>query len=262
MGAYRKRKPIIFAVVTGMLFLLFGFSIYRFAMDETHKVEGTKEVDKEIVIEDEPKVSTLKTVENTPEVVQNPLTVPFIQQKPELPRGCEVTSLAMLLNFFGVEVSKMELAEKIDKVPFEENGFRGDMNEGFVGDMYTFDNPGLGVYAKPIAKLANQYLPGRIVDLTWMQAEDLYAMIDKGSPVWVITNTQFKRLPESEFQIFHTRNGDMKVTYWEHSVVITGYDQNFVYINDPLADTANIRVDRTSFEEAWIQMGNQAISIH
>ena len=43
------------------------------------------------------------------------LDVPTILQKPELPRGCEVTSLAMMLNYAGIEVNKMELAEKINK---------------------------------------------------------------------------------------------------------------------------------------------------
>lgn len=189
------------------------------------------------------------------------LSVPLIQQKPELPRGCEVTSLAMLLNYAGVDVSKMELAEKIDKVPFESNGYTGDMNEGFLGDMYSFDKPGLGVYVKPILKLAKEYLPNRIIDLTGKPIGKLYEMIDEGSPVWVIANAKFEKLPDSEFKTFYTKNGEMKVTYWEHSVVITGYNNEYVYINDPLAHTPNTEVNRKNFEEAWLQMGSQAISV-
>jgi uncharacterized protein YvpB len=189
------------------------------------------------------------------------LSAPFINQKPELPRGCEVTSLAMLLNYGGVQVSKMELAEKIKKVPYETNGFKGDMNKGFLGDMYSFQKPGLGVYVDPIYTLANQYLPGKIINLTGHPVRELYEMIDKGSPVWVITNAYFKKLSEDQFRMYQTKDGPMNVTYQQHSVVITGYTRDSVYLNDPLAETKNKKVDRKQFEESWVQMGSQAIGI-
>ncbi|EOP91558.1 hypothetical protein IGM_01972 [Bacillus cereus HuB4-4] len=189
------------------------------------------------------------------------LSVSFVKQKPELPRGCEVTSLAMLLNYGGIKVSKMELAEKIDKVPYEKNGFKGDMNKGFLGDMYSFENPGLGVNVGPIYTIANQYLPGKIINLTGYPVGEIYKMIDKGSPVWVITNAKFKKLSGDQFRIYQTKTGPMIVTYQQHSVVITGYTNDSIYINDPLAEMSNKVVNRKQFEESWIQMGSQAISI-
>lgn len=193
------------------------------------------------------------------------LDVPILRQYPELPRGCEVTSLAMLLQDANVNVGKMQLAEEVKKhpTPYEKkNGevYWGDPNNGFLGDMYSFDSPGYGVYYKPIQILANEYLPDRIIDLTGKNFTDLQVYLSKGVPIWVITNTTYKKLPESSFQTIHTESGEIKITYKEHSVLVTGYDQNHVYINDPITGEKNKKVEMEDFIEAWKQMGSQAIT--
>ncbi|MCP8969596.1 C39 family peptidase [Ectobacillus ponti] len=186
--------------------------------------------------------------------------VPLIQQRPELPRGCEVTSLAMLLQYHGVQTDKMKLAGEIKKVPFQANGKRGHPNEGFVGSMYTLDEPGYGVYHTPIAQLAKTYVPERVQDLTGRTIQEVYRAVEQGSPVWVITNVEFQPLPDDEFMTWDTAAGPVKITYHEHSVVVVGYDEGYVYVNDPLASQPQ-KLSRAPFEAAWAQMGQQAIAI-
>ncbi|WP_394825641.1 C39 family peptidase [Pendulispora albinea] len=190
------------------------------------------------------------------------LDVPLIQQNPELPRGCEVTSLAMLLNYVGVDVSKMTLAARIDKVPYKENGFFGNPNDGFVGDMYDGAKDGYGAYHAPVKRLADAYIANRVVDLTGRGFDALLTdYVGKGRPVWIISNEFFRPLDDSAFTTWRTRTGNVRITWHEHSVVITGFDANYVYINDPL-DLAgkNKRLPRQAFRGAWEQMGSQAIS--
>lgn len=193
------------------------------------------------------------------------LDAPVIWQMPELPRGCEVTSLAMLLQYQGVQVDKLTLARGVKKNPAEyrlNNGkiYFGDPNEGFVGNMYTYTQPGLGVYHKPIAELAGQYLPGKIKDLTGAEFQELKIHLSDDRPVWVITNTEYKRLDDSFFQTWYTPNGEVKVTTKEHSVLVTGYDGNSVYFNDPLTGEKNKKAPIKDFVEAWVQMGRQAVT--
>ncbi len=193
------------------------------------------------------------------------IDAPIINQLPELPRGCEVTSLAMLLQYAGVAVDKMTLAESIKKEPStyrKENGviYFGHPNDGFVGDMYSYHNPGLGVYHKPIKELADKYLPGRMVDLTGSNFQELKIHLSDHRPVWVIINTAYSRLPESRFQTWQTPSGPVDITYKEHSVLVTGYDAQYIYFNDPLTGKKNRKAPITEFEDSWVQMGSQAIT--
>ncbi len=186
--------------------------------------------------------------------------VPLIQQLPELDRGCEVTSLAMMLQYAGITVDKMKLANEIKKVDFMNDGVRGNPNEGFVGNIYTFSESGYGVYHGPLFQLAKKYLPNKAVDLTGKSIEEIYKSVKAGKPVVMITNATFAPLDEDEFTTWETNSGDVSITYNEHCVVLIGYDKEFVYIRDPLDDSLDVKVSRESFEKAWIQMGSQAIS--
>ncbi|MBY6053248.1 C39 family peptidase [Cytobacillus firmus] len=193
------------------------------------------------------------------------IDAPAINQFPELPRGCEVTSLSMLLQHAGIKADKMTLAKEIKKNPEPyriENGkiYFGHPNEGFIGDMYSFDNPGLGVYHKPVKELAEKYMPGSIEDLTGSDFEDLKIHLSDGRPVWIIINTAYKQLSDDFFQTWHTPSGKIQITYKEHSVLVTGYDQKYMYFNDPLTGEKNKKAPISDFEKAWVQMGKQAIT--
>lgn len=194
------------------------------------------------------------------------LDVPVILQYPELPRGCEVTSLAMIMNYSGQKISKVELAEKIQKetTPYSRTGNRiycGNPYKGFVGSIYNMSQFGYGVYHEPIAELARQYFGERVIDLTGVNFEEVEYFLKKGYPVWIITNSTFSPLDDSMFEIWHTSTGIVKITYKLHSVVITGTDDNNVYINDPFTSSKNNAHSKQQFIKAWEQMGNQAVII-
>lgn len=196
------------------------------------------------------------------------LNIPVIKQYPELPRGCEVTSLAMVLQYMDVDVDKLELAQEIKKDPtnyFKDTDGKitfGNPYDGFVGDMYNIKNNGYGVYHGPITELAEKYMPNQVIDFTGVDFEVLLHLLSENMPVWVVANSIYKPLPEEMFEIWHTPTGIVKITYREHAVVITGYSNEYVYINDPLKANQNIKVNKSEFIEAWMQMGSQAVVIY
>lgn len=78
--------------------------------------------------------------------------------------------------------------------------------------------------------------------------------------MWVITNATFRELGNYQFETWDTPTGRIRITYRMHSVLITGFDEKYIYINDPLYYRPNRKIKRKDFEEAWLQMGSQAIS--
>lgn len=251
---YIRKETFCLLTIAG-LGICIGMSNSESSISEKKRPAITQEVQQKQEVVEKENVSIEK------EVIK-PLDVPLILQKPELMRGCEVTSLAMVLQFSGVQVDKMELASKIKYVPFQTNGLKGNMHKGFIGDMSTFVKPGLGVYVEPILELAKLYVPDeKVLDLSHKEPEHIYNMVDQGQPVWVITNALFKHLPDSQFYTWKTDAGEMKVTYQQHSVVVTDYDEQYVYINDPLKKDKHRAINRNNFEQSWIQMGRQAMTI-
>ena len=183
-----------------------------------------------------------------------------LNQFPEMPTGCELTSTTMLLNWYGVDVNKEELGEAIEKadVPSYINGsLQGSSpNEYFIGD--PFSSNGYGVYHKPIAKLVDKYTDGKSNDITDCSFNKLLRTVANGTPVvtWVTIN-----MKESSVGLSWT-NGDETIEWIipEHAVLLVGFTKEEVIINDPYTGT-EYNVDKDIFEDRWNSLGRQAVTI-
>lgn len=248
-----KRFWMVFFPLT----IIIIFALIIFEIDPRHALEKSKNL-KNTEATSQP-VAMVHSVQSNLGQRKYILNAPLIHQQPQLDRGCEVTSLAMMLNYAGVKVNKMTLANNIDKVPFMKDGYRGNPHDGFVGNIKTFSKSGLGVYHEPLARLAETYMPNRIIDLSGESFDKVLDQIIKGHPVVAITNYTFKKLPDGQFRTWDTVDGKVKVTYYQHAVLITGFDDQYIYFNNPLGKK-NEKADRDDFIAAWKQMGSQAIS--
>jgi len=189
------------------------------------------------------------------------IDVPIVCQLPELKNGCEVTSLTMVLLWAKINANKMTLASQIAKDPTPYSVVNGvihwgNPNVGFVGDI-TGNSLGFGVYHGPVLKLALTYHGA--TDLTGQSFEQILTHVTAGYPVWVITSFTFQPVPADQWHEVISPEGAYQMTYNEHSVVITGFTNEFVWINDPYANIKNRQLNRGPFEAAWVQFGNQSI---
>lgn len=247
-----KNKYVIILVSLAAIALVLAILTYQNRSDDLRAESET--ATRKTEIENKDDVPQLSAVE------EGPLDVPLLNQMdaPRLYNGCEVTSLAMILLYAGYDVTKNDLADQIANVPLNyDNGLHGDPNEGFVGDMPN--GPGLGVYHGPVMDVAKQVAGDKAVDMTGKSVEEaIYQPLDNGIPVWIITTASLA--PVSDMQTWDTPNGEVDVTYSVHSVAVTGYTEDTVFINNPYGQKDQ-EVDRENFEKAWEQLGSQAIYI-
>ncbi len=191
------------------------------------------------------------------------LDAPLINQLPELYNGCEITSLAMLLQFFGTNKGKMELVRemKSDPTPLKTDSAGnithwGNPNFGFVGDV-TGKDKGYSIYHTALLDVLKKYI-STAVDLTNQSFESLEQQIDAGIPVVVWTTIDY--VEPKRWIIWDSPGGPVRATFSVHSVLLVGYDQNYVYVNDPLSSVKGKQVDKRQFIRSWEALGKQALS--
>jgi len=191
------------------------------------------------------------------------LSVPLMAQRPELPSGCEVTSLAMALSYYGVHVSKTTLAKQMPydstKLARNANGTIrtwGDPDVGFVGT--PFGN-GHTINPGPLKSLLDRYRPGG-VNLTGRDFSSVEQYILQGKPVlaWFTINYQ---MPSARY--WKTPAG--KSIYAPtplHCIVVTGVDANYVYFNDGEAVKQNVKMSKSTFIKIYNAMGKRALAVN
>jgi uncharacterized protein YvpB len=162
------------------------------------------------------------------------LDVPAIDQGPELPTGCEATAVTMLLQYDGCDVNKLEIA---DEMPRSTD----DYNEGFIGDPYSDDFSGPfypTIFPPAFRDLVIEHA-GSFTDLTGCGLNGLIQTLDSGKPVvcWV---TQF--------------GGGA------HAVCVTGYDEYFIYYNDPGDGSKNDNEEIASFLRRWADQNYMSLT--
>lgn len=193
--------------------------------------------------------------------------VAVIAQRPELPRGCEVVSLSILLKYYLIETpDKLAFAGQLKK-DFNFSQDQGltygpNMNLAFAGSMTDLNQKGLGVYIGPIKALADRYLTETLeaVDVTGMSFDQLINYLNNNTPVQVIVSNGYNAISAHEKELWKTEDGYMEVSNREHSVVVIGYDSNNIYYSDP----SKARIDKKptdQFRKGWEAFGNRGLVI-
>lgn len=192
-----------------------------------------------------------------------------ILQNPQLPTGCEITSLTMALNHEGFKVDKLTMARKyLPKQDFYwYNGRRygADFRYVFAGN--PENSWSYGCYAPCIVTAGNKYLADvgsdcKVKDLSGTEFEDLLTnYINKSRPVMIwVTSSNLHAMYYTDS--WYTPDGNyLTWKAYEHCVVLTGYDldKKVVYAADPLYGNKTYPMD--TFKQRYNDLGKNSAVI-
>jgi uncharacterized protein YvpB len=178
------------------------------------------------------------------------LAVPLVKQ--DLRFECNITAATMVLNYYGVQVTKEQFYEKISKqsVPYDSaDNIWGDPNEGFVGDIRGNDR-GYGVHWDPVAKVINRYRSSE-VHRNW-NLTDLLSEVKAGHPV--IVWWQNGRSTPDDISWTTPDDEEIKAVNGMHSEVVVGYvgtaeKPQRILVNDPWRGKRELTVEQ--FTSLW-----------
>ena len=193
--------------------------------------------------------------------------VEWIAQNPELPNGCEVTSLAIALGAAGCPADKLELyRDYLPKADFSQmDGVRygPDPEKWYAGDAA---DPAGGWYCfeGPIVQAANGWLDHcgsslRARDLTGLSRVELDRYAQAGTPlvVWV---TLGYAAPQYSGSSWTLEDGRAYRPYRNlHCVVLAGVADGQYRICDPISGFA--QMDKSLFWDSFSAMGGRAVAI-
>ena len=196
------------------------------------------------------------------------LDVKNIQQQPELPAGCEITSATIALNYYGFKCDKMEMLGHLPMMKEKDSNGRWITPwEGFVGDPETSR---YGCYS-PVIKTAiesyweDQQVKGyEIVDLSGSELEELYSEVAKGNPVIIWAGIYMSPI-NTNLRSWVVQDGStFKWTSNEHCLVLIGYDleKGTVTLSDPWDSAGTVTYASKTVQVPYDQLEKQALVIH
>lgn len=239
---------------------------YQSSADDIFTLEVNQE-NHEVIIENKMHeyIKHAKSSEDGDIVIEEVyIDVPTVMQNPELPNGCEITSLTAVLNYKGYNADKLEMAD----VYLPKEAFYRKDGKLYGANPYVAyaGNPreksGFFSYAPPIIEAANRYLDTvegkeNPIDISGSTREQIIEYLNQGTPVviWVTLDLSKPKLDYSWHLTDTGEEKDMPVNL--HCVVLNGYVDDNVHVMNPLKGQVQYNADE--FFQSYVELGSHAL---
>ena len=192
-----------------------------------------------------------------------------VLQLPELPVGCEITALTILLRYCGFDADKTDLARNYLPVSwgnarFEDGKtYKDSFFDYFIGDPFS---QGYGCFSNAIEKAANSYISDHgggftVMNISGSHPDVLYDYLASGTPVlcWATDGM----IEPEYYETWYDNNTGEQLDWYlnEHCFVLAGFNMSgdIVTLNDPMKGIIDYNINK--FETRYDQMYRQAIVI-
>lgn len=196
--------------------------------------------------------------------------VPFILQNPDYPNGCESVSAVMLLQSYGIDMTVKEFVDDYlsKDVIFSKDGDRFGPNprDTYAGDPRSATG-GFGIFEPGIRSAIAKALYEKAEDDTDYHVygsetkAPLSLQASEGLPIVIWATQNYEPVKE----MFSWRSYDSHDTYTypknSHTIVVVGMDEEYYYVNDPLLDSGNWKIEKKKLEDSFDSMGRQVVRI-
>ncbi|WP_031556719.1 C39 family peptidase [Lachnospira multipara] len=186
---------------------------------------------------------------------------PLLSQKVDLPSGCEISSLAMVLNYHGVDINKDKLVDCLETGDYGDNIFTK-----FIGNVR--EDHSFGCMAEAICNAADEYLELsgntnlKVGNISGTDVDGLLALVAAGYPV-IVWGTEDMKSVGDHSQIWNYEGVPMGFIKGEHCLVLIGFDRenDRVIMADPLKDNY-VEYSLTAFKLRYRAQFSQAVLIY
>ncbi|MGN0517978.1 MAG: C39 family peptidase [Acutalibacteraceae bacterium] len=192
------------------------------------------------------------------------IAVPTLSQFPNLPTGCEATSAAMVMQYYGKDITPEQFADSWlecsnDFYYYEGELFGPDPNRVFAGD--PFSENSYGCYADVIVNAINvnsdrltaEKIPDSTLDLLCEE------YIDNNIPLLIWATTSMKKSRDGT--VWNLEDGEtVRWISGEHCFVLVGYSKDYYFFNDPQSGSI-VAYQKYVAEQRFIELGSQAVCI-
>ncbi|MHA7967652.1 C39 family peptidase [Paenibacillus sp. CAU 1782] len=207
--------------------------------------------------------------DGTVSVSKSYMEIPVIMQKPELPNGCEITSLTAVLNFYGYTADKLDMADnylpKEGWVRKDGKLYGPDPNKAYAGDP-RMQPGGFFSFAPPIVDAAEAYIADNggshtVTDITGSTREEIVEKLMQGIPVVAWTTLDLSAPKIGYFWYFNDTGELYNAPINLHVVVLNGYDvdTNTLHVMNPLEGQVSYSAD--TFFKSYELMGSHALIV-